>query len=149
MVGGEGQRLVLGKLAGEYRRDRLVVCSCTVVAFRYQVESSARRAKFGYRTASISPAAFMSEVVGSSSSTIQTTGGLDRGGATAAVATSPWNVIFETGDAIRKNPAKTSGAGARGSGRCGPCARGRRRAPRDPDDGEDDEDACPVSPRGA
>ena len=51
-----------------------VVKPAIVVWFRYQVAWPASRARFGNRTASIAPDASMIDAVGSSSSTISTTG---------------------------------------------------------------------------
>ena len=64
------------------------VHSCTVVAFRYHVDSRARRAKLGYRIASISPLRVISELAGSSSSRRKTTGAGDSTRTCAASASS-------------------------------------------------------------
>jgi hypothetical protein len=65
---GSGHRPV--RMAG----TASTVAGATVVWFRYQVESSARRAKFGNRRRSTFPSASTSEPSASSSRRIMTTG---------------------------------------------------------------------------
>ena len=85
-----------------------VVHSCTVVAFRNQVASSANRAKFGYRTASSSPSARSRETVGSSSKTTMTTGAPD--GVLATWSSGGLSRRRDTGEKPRKRTRTRSGA---------------------------------------
>jgi hypothetical protein len=89
------------------------VVSETVVALRYHVAPSAKRAMFGNSAASIVPSAPVNVEVGSSSSTMWTIGVEDLAGPETEPEASPGITRSETGENARKSTRKTSGAGDR------------------------------------
>ena len=81
-----------------------------MVALRYQVDSRARRAKFGNSSSSILPSPSVSVVSGSSSKTTCTIGVVERAGPATAPPASLGNSRPRTGETTRNSSSTTTGA---------------------------------------
>ena len=130
VVGVDRELAGLREAAGQDRRDR-VRRALADRASRARTRSSraASRAKFGKRTGSMRPCASSSELSGSSSNAISTTGA--RGRSPAACAVCVESDSRETSELKRKRARKSSGAGAEhGQRPASPQARAGRARPR-------------------